>query len=209
MGMKPKFFKSSADFREWLEKNHATETELMVGFYKVGSGKGGLTYKQALDEALCYGWIDGVRRGRDESSYEQRFTPRKAKSYWSQINIARVGELQRDGLMMPAGLAAFARRHEGARSPYSYETAAVPLSAEFLSKLQANRTAAAFWDEQPATYRRTITHWVMSAKREETRAFRFDRLLSETAKGRRLGPLSTNDSYTPAPRRRTSARRDQ
>ena len=201
----PKFFKSSAAFRAWLEKNHATEPELMVGFYKVGSGKGGLTYKQALDEALCYGWIDGVRRGRDEASYEQRFTPRKAKSYWSQINIARVVELQRDGLMRPAGLAAFSRRHEATRSPYSHE-AAVPLSPDFVSQFQSDRKAAAFWEEQPATYRRMITHWVMSAKREETRASRFARLLAETARGRRLGPLSTKDSYLPAPRRRTPRR---
>lgn len=203
MGTKPKFFKSSSEFRAWLEKNHDKESELMVGFYKVGSGKGGLTYKQALDEALCYGWIDGVRRGRDEVSYEQRFTPRTAKSHWSKINIARVGELQRDQLMMPAGLAAFARRSEAAPPPYSHEATPVALADEFVAALQANRKAAAFWDEQPASYRKPITHWVMSAKRAETRASRFARLLSETAKGRRLGPLSTKDSYVPTPRRRS------
>jgi uncharacterized protein YdeI (YjbR/CyaY-like superfamily) len=187
----PKYFATPAAFRRWLEANHATSAELLVGFYKVGSGKPSMTWPQSVDEALCFGWIDGVRRTIDEERYTIRFSPRKARSTWSAINIKRVGELRKLGRMHPAGLAAFARR-EGARSQiYSYEQRSeAALDDDFERELRANARAWAFFEAQPPWYRRTATYWVMTAKREETRRRRLAVLIDDSAHGRRIGPLS-------------------
>lgn len=187
-GTRVKFFRTQAAFRAWLERHHATETELFIGFYNVASGKGGLTYKQALDEALCFGWIDGVRRNRDAESYEQRFTPRKAKSRWSRVNLARVEELKALGQMAPPGVAAWERRHA---SGYSYESPPAGFSPPLERQLRANPKAHAFFEAQPPGYRRLATFYVMSAKRDETRQTRMARLIDASAQGRRVGVVST------------------
>src|SRR6185369_16442198 len=155
--MNPRFFKSQIDFRKWLEKNHAKETELLVGFYKKDSGKPSITYPEALDEALAYGWIDGIRRGVDPDSYTIRFTPRRARSIWSNVNIKRVGELQAAGRMMPGGLAAFEKRDEKRSGIYSYERSEAQFDAIQAKALEADKKAWAYWNAQTPSYRRTVT----------------------------------------------------
>jgi uncharacterized protein YdeI (YjbR/CyaY-like superfamily) len=185
--MKPTFFRSPADFRAWLDRHHASEQELWVGFYKVKSGKGGMVYREALDEALCYGWIDGLVRRVDDVSYMQRFTPRKKDSTWSTVNMRRVKELTAEGRMHPAGLAAFERRDPRKTGRYSFEQGQVVLAPGFTRRLRAHRAAHAYFEAQPPGYRRLATWWVMSAKKEETRARRFATLLEDCAAGRRIG----------------------
>ena len=189
--MEPKFFKTQAAFRAWLEKNHDRKTELLIGFYKAASGKGGLTYQQALDEALCFGWIDGVRRSIGDEAWEQRWSPRKARSPWSRINIKRAGELRDAGLMHPAGLKAFEGRDRSKDSSYSYENALRKLSPAHEKRLKANKKAWAFWGSQPPGYKRAASWWVMSAKREETRERRLATLIADSAAGRRIGLLTS------------------
>ena len=189
MSSTPRFFTSPAHLRRWLEKHHAAQTELWVGFYKVGSGKGGITYKQALDEALCFGWIDGVRKSLDADSYVQRFTPRTPRSNWSAVNIARVGELQAEGRMHAAGLAAFARRDPAAPGRYSFEREAAVFDRASEQRFRANNKAWEYFSSQATWYRRVATHWVTSAKREETRARRLERLIADSAKGRRFDSM--------------------
>ncbi len=184
--MTPRFFKTPAAFRAWLEKHHDSEKELWVGFYKVKSGKGGMVYPQALDEALCYGWIDGMVRRVDEDSYAQRFTPRTQQSNWSQVNIRRAHELIAAGLMRPPGLAAFERRATEASPAYSFEQRAASFSPGQEKRLKANRAAWEFFSSQPQYYRRLATWWVTSAKREETRERRLATLIEDSASGRRL-----------------------
>jgi uncharacterized protein YdeI (YjbR/CyaY-like superfamily) len=188
--MKPTFFKSGAQFRAWLEKHHAHTDELLVGFYKTGSGKGGITYKQALDEALCYGWIDGVRRNHTPDSYTIRFTPRKSRSHWSKINIARAHELKAAGLMHALGLAAFERRDEGKTINYSYELRAATLTPAYEQRFKANKAAWTFFTSQAPSYQRQAKFFVMSAKKEETRERRLDLLMADSAAGRRLAIAS-------------------
>jgi len=180
------FFKTPAAFRAWLEKHHDSEKELWVGFFKVKSGKGGMVYQQALDEALCYGWIDGMVRRVDEDSYAQRFTPRTLQSNWSQVNILRAQELIAAGQMRPSGLAAFERRPADASPAYSFEQRAAAFSAEQRKRLRANPAAWEFFSSQPQYYRRLATWWVTSAKREETRERRLATLIEDSAAGRRL-----------------------
>jgi uncharacterized protein YdeI (YjbR/CyaY-like superfamily) len=182
----PTFFKTPAAFRAWLEKHHDSENELWVGFFKVKSGKGGMVYRQALDEALCYGWIDGMVRRVDEDSYMQRFTPRSPKSNWSQVNLGRAQELIAAGLMRPPGLAAFERRAADASPAYSFEQRTASFSPEQQKRLKANRAAWQFFSGQPQYYRRLATWWVTSAKREETRERRLATLIEDSAAGRRL-----------------------
>ena len=198
--MAPTFFETPARFRAWLEKNHATATELLVGFYKRGSGKPSITWPESVDEALCFGWIDGVRRGGDDS-YTIRFTPRKKSSNWSNVNVARVAELTRAGRMAPAGLRAFEARKADRTGVYSFErTAPAVLSPAHEKQLRANRAAAAYFDAQPPWYRRTATHWVTSAKREATRDRRLAELVRCCAAGRSIPTLAAREQKPAAKR---------
>ena len=186
---KPQFFASVAEWRAWLEKHHATETALWVGLVKVGSGFSGLTHKPALDEALCYGWIDGQARTIDQSRWMIRFSRRTANSNWSQINLKRVGQLKKLGRMRPAGLAAHSGRKPGRERLYSFENAPAELDAAFEKKFRANRSAWAFFETMPPSYRKTALFWVMSAKQPETRERRLAALIRDSAAGRKVGPL--------------------
>jgi uncharacterized protein YdeI (YjbR/CyaY-like superfamily) len=193
MTAKPRFFRTAADFSAWLAKNHAATAELVVGFRKKKAGKASITYPEALDEALIYGWIDGVRRGIDESSYSIRFTPRRPTSIWSAVNIKRVGELTEAGRMQPAGLEAFAKRDPKKSAIYSYERAKAAemlLDDVALSSIKADKKAWAFFDAQAPWYKRTCAHWIVSAKRPETRAKRLTTLIDCSRKGKRIPPLS-------------------
>jgi uncharacterized protein YdeI (YjbR/CyaY-like superfamily) len=183
------YFATPADFRAWLAAHHLHAEELHVGFYKSGSGWPSITWPESVREALCVGWIDGVRRRVDDSSYEIRFTPRRRGSTWSAINIALAQELIESGEMQPAGQAAFAARREDRSRIYSYERGQ-PLSADYSARLHADATAGEFFDAQAPWYRRTASHWVMSAKREETRERRLETLIHDSREGRRIGPLS-------------------
>src|SRR5262245_10184991 len=187
--MKPTFFKSGKDFRAWLEKHHANE-EFLLGFFKVSSGKGGITHKEALDEALCFGWIDGVGKNLGPDSYTIRFSPRRSGSHWSRINIKRAHELNAAGLMHDVGLAAFARRDEGKTINYSYELKAAKLTPAYEKRFKANKTAWAFFTSQAPSYQRVGKFFVMSAKKEETRARRLEILIRDSAALRRLSITS-------------------
>lgn len=187
--MKPKFFSSPEEFHRWLEENHHTATELMVGFHKKSSGMKSITYAQALDEALCFGWIDGVRRSLNETSYEQRFTPRKPKSIWSLVNIKHVKRLKKDGRMHPAGLAAYERRDAKRTGVYSFETTPQQLSPDYEKKFRHNKKAWKFFEELPPYLKKTLIFWIMGAKKEETRIRRLEKLIENSAKGVRLGVI--------------------
>ena len=184
--LKPKFFRTPADFRTWLEKNHATATELWVGFYKKDSGKPSITWPESVDQALCFGWIDGIRKRVDEISYQIRFTPRRRGSIWSAINIKRAKELVRQKQMRPTGLKAFAARIENKSGIYSYEQRSTELSQPYAKLLKKNKAASNFFEKQPPSYRKMIGWWIISAKKEETRMVRLAKLISESAKGKRL-----------------------
>ncbi|MET0556715.1 MAG: YdeI/OmpD-associated family protein [Vicinamibacteria bacterium] len=186
--MKPRAFATPADFRAWLQKHHATGTELLMRLYKTHARAKGIGYREALDEALCFGWIDGVRRALDEDSFVQRFSPRRKKSVWSAVNIKRATELQGEGRLTEPGLAAFRARQEGP-APYSFESRALTLAPAFLEALRKNRKAWAHYESLAPGYRRTAVFWVMTAKREETRARRFETLLEACAHGRKIGLL--------------------
>jgi uncharacterized protein YdeI (YjbR/CyaY-like superfamily) len=183
------FFKTQKDWRKWLEKNHDRADELIVGFYKVDCGKPSITWKESVDEALCFGWIDGVRKRIDEERYQIRFTPRRPTSIWSAINIARVKELTELGLMHEAGLAAFAKRRDDKSAVYAYEQRKNPeLSKEDLKKLKGNKKAWAFFSKTPPSYQKLAFFWIISAKREETRQKRLNQLIADSAAGRKIGP---------------------
>ncbi|GAB4012450.1 bacteriocin-protection protein [Spirosoma sp. KCTC 42546] len=184
--MTPTFFATQAGFRDWLTENHDKATELLVGFYKVGSGKPSMTWSQSVDEALCFGWIDGVRRSVDPDSYCIRFTPRKSKSIWSAVNIAKIDELSKQGLMQPAGLAAFAKRQESKSKIYAYEQQQVSLSDEFEAAFKANELAWAYFQKQAPSYRKVAINWVMSAKQAETVSKRLNELISDSAQGQKI-----------------------
>lgn len=184
--MKSIFFTTQEDFRRWLEENHASETEIIVGYYKVGSGKHSMTWSESVDQALCFGWIDGVRRKVDEESYCIRFTPRKAKSVWSAVNIAKVAELMKQGLMMPAGIAAFEKREESKSKIYAYENELKKFSDEFEKRFKANEKAWEFFEKQANWYKKQMTSWVMTAKQEATRQSRFEKLLAASANEKRV-----------------------
>jgi uncharacterized protein YdeI (YjbR/CyaY-like superfamily) len=189
--VKPKFFPTPTRFRAWLTAHHATDKELLVGFYKKGTGKPSITWPESVDEALCFGWIDGVRRSLGDEAYSIRFTPRRSKSIWSAINVARVGELKKLRRMTPAGLRAFEARTPERTGVYSFERkTAAKLWPREEKKLRANEKAKAFFDSQPPWYRRAAIHWVISAKRVETRERRLDQLIGDSARGRTIPPLT-------------------
>jgi uncharacterized protein YdeI (YjbR/CyaY-like superfamily) len=182
----PRHFKSGKAFEQWLERNHADKAELWVGFYKKATGKGGITYPEALDAALCYGWIDGVRRRVDEAAYEIRFSPRKPVSKWSQVNVDRYSELEADGRIRDAGAAAWARFDPEKHRPYSFETRPKKLAPELERRFRDHAEAWTFFGAQPPGYRRTAIFWVMDAVRSSTRERRLDQLIDHSANGRRL-----------------------
>ncbi|MFZ0918351.1 MAG: YdeI/OmpD-associated family protein [Candidatus Udaeobacter sp.] len=184
--MNPKFFRTPGDFRRWLEKNHATAAELWVGFHKKDSGKPSITWPESVDEALCFGWIDGIRKRADEISYQIRFSPRRHGSIWSATNIKRANELAKQRRMRSAGLKAFAARIENKSGIYSYEQRNTELEEPYAKLLKKNKTAWNFFQIQPPSYRRMIAWWIVSAKKDETRMARFAKLISESTKGKRL-----------------------
>ncbi len=183
--MQPKFFKTPDEFRKWLLKNHDKYDELIIGFHRKASGKKSITYPEALDEALCFGWIDGVRKRLDETSYIQRWTPRRAKSIWSLVNIRHVERLKKEGRMHKAGLAAFEKRDPKRSGVYSFENAPRELSPAYIKLFQANKKAWEFWKKQPQFFIKTVSFWVMNARKEETRLSRLNRLIEGAEKGER------------------------
>ena len=190
--MNPRFFKSQSEFRRWLEKNHAQETELLVGFYKKGSGKASLTYPEALDEALCFGWIDGVRRSLGDDGYTIRFTPRKAKSIWSNVNVRHVERLKKLGRMAPAGLEAYALRDPKKTGIYAFENRPRELAPAYEKKFRSNKKAWEFFEKQPPGFKRLMIFRVMEGKQEETRQRRLAQLIEASAKGVRYGAIGPN-----------------
>lgn len=184
--MKIKVFRTPSDFRKWLEQHHATETELLVGFYTKDSGKPSITWPESVKEALCFGWIDGIRRNVDQESYSIRFTPRKRTSIWSAINIKYALELIEQGLMRPAGLAAYEARRENKVGIYSYEQRTATIPEPYLSQFKKNKPAFEFFEAQAAWYRKQMSWWVVSAKQEATRMKRLKKLIAESTAGRRL-----------------------
>jgi uncharacterized protein YdeI (YjbR/CyaY-like superfamily) len=192
--MKIRFFKTPAAFRQWLIKNHSQVPELWVGFYKKASGKPSITYHEALDEALCFGWIDGVRKRFDEVSYIQRFSPRKAKSTWSNINTKRAEELKQLGRMEQAGLDAFAARDPRRSGLYSFENKERKFGGEFEKRFRANKEAWKFFEGLPPSLKRVLTFYVMSAKKDATRWGRLERLIEASAQGIRLGVIDGSKS---------------
>lgn len=175
--MKPKFFTTQEDFRKWLEENHDKETEIIVGFYRVGLGRKCMNWSEAVDQALCFGWIDGMRRKVDEESYSNRFTPRRAGSNWSAVNIEKVRVLTETGLMKPAGIAAFEKRKEERSAIYAYENVLKQFSDEFEKRFKSNKKAWEFFESQANWYKKQMINWVMTAKQEATREKRLEKLI--------------------------------
>ena len=195
--MKPTFFQTPAEFREWLEEHHATTGELWVGYYKTDSGKPSITWPESVDEALCFGWIDGVRKSIDDVSYKIRFSPRRPRSIWSSVNIKRARALIQEGLVRPAGLEAYRARRENRSGVYSYEQRRAELEAPYDRHLRKNKAAWEFFQAQPPSYRKAVSWWIVCAKREETRLKRLRELMACSARGERLPALRR-----PEPRRR-------
>jgi uncharacterized protein YdeI (YjbR/CyaY-like superfamily) len=184
--MTPKFFRSPFAFRVWLTKHYATTRELLVGFHKKDSGTPSMTWPESIDEALCFGWIDGIRRRLDDDSYTIRFTPRRPRSIWSAVNIKRVKELQTAGRMRPPGLTAFEARKENRSGIYSYEQRSEILPESFAGIMKKNKIARTYFQAQPPSYRKKLGWWVASAKKEETQLARLAKLIDASAHGRRL-----------------------
>jgi uncharacterized protein YdeI (YjbR/CyaY-like superfamily) len=184
--MRIKYFKSASDFRRWLEKNHARMHELRVGYYKKRSQRPSMTWPESVDEALCFGWIDGIRKSVDDLRYTIRFTPRRRGSIWSAVNIKRARELRDKGLMEPSGVTAFDARKENRSGIYSYEQRSANLDGAYEKMLRQNQAAWDFFYAQPRSYRKAIGWWVVSARQEATRLKRLERLIRESAKGERL-----------------------
>lgn len=187
--MKPKFFSTPAEFHQWLEQNHDKESELLIGFHRKASGKKSITYAEALDEALCFGWIDGVRKKLNETSYVQRFTPRKPKSIWSNVNVNHVERLKTEGRMQAAGLAAYERRTPERTGIYAFENRPHQLSRAYEKRFRENKKAWEFFEKQPPYYKRLTIFRIMSAKKEETQVRRLEQLIECSANGKRLGML--------------------
>lgn len=183
------FFSGPAEFRAWLEANHDTETELWMGLYKKHVPDRGLTWEQAVPEALCFGWIDSVSQRIDDDARRQRWTPRKATSIWSAVNIAHVERLTAQGRMRPAGIAAFERRRDDRSAVYSHENDEQALPPEYASRLAADAAASAFWEAATPTYRRQVIHWVLTAKQESTRERRLAQLIADSAAGLLVRPM--------------------
>jgi uncharacterized protein YdeI (YjbR/CyaY-like superfamily) len=188
---KPTFFATPADFRKWLAKHHATTKELLVGFHKRDTGKPSITWPESVDEALCFGWIDGVRRSLGPQSYSIRFTPRRPRSIWSVVNIGRVKALIAEGRMQPAGLKAFQARRDDRSAIYSYEQRKhAALAGPYLDALRAHAKAWAYFQSRPPWYQRAVSHWVVSAKQEPTRQRRLASLIATCAAEQTIGPLT-------------------
>ena len=184
--MKPMFFPTPAAFRAWLKKHHKTADELWVGYYRKDSGKPSITWSESVDEALCFGWIDGIRKKISDEAYTNRFTPRRAGSNWSAINIAKVKQLTRKKRMTPAGLAAYKKRTEAKSRVYTYESVSHAFDKALEKKFRANKKAWAFFQVQPPYYRKLMTGWVNGAKQEETRLRRLDKLIKACESGTRF-----------------------
>ena len=184
--MTPVFFPQQSDFRKWLTKNHKKESELVVGFYKVNSGKPSITWSQSVDEALCFGWIDGVRRTIDEDSYSIRFTPRRPTSIWSAININKVEQLTKQGLMKPAGLAIFKLRKEEKSNVYSHEKETAQLPGELKTIFKKNKRAWDYFNNQAPSYKKVIIHWITTAKQKETQLRRLNKVMAESEQHKRV-----------------------
>jgi len=180
------YFKNPAELRQWFRGNHATAAELWVGFRKKGTGKPSITWPESVDEALCVGWIDGVRKRVDDECYVIRFTPRRPGSIWSAVNIRRVAELTKEKRMQPAGLKAFDARKENKSGIYAYEQRRDELEEPFASMLAKHAAAAKFFHAQPPYYRKTLGWWIVSAKKDETRLARLQKLIDACEKGKRL-----------------------
>ena len=191
MSKPPIFFPGPEEFRAWLEENHAGQQELLVGFYKVATGKASMIWEQSVEEALCFGWIDGVRKGVDAESYTIRFTPRRLGSFWSKKNIETVARLIGEGRMQPSGLKAFEARtpEKSGYSSFAQEQASI-LSPELERRFQENKAAWEFFLAQTPGYQKTMPHWVMSAKRDDTRLKRLDRLIEVSGRAKRVDLLS-------------------
>lgn len=186
----PRFFSSPAEFGDWLHEHHAGAREILVGYWKKGTGHSTMSWSESVDEALCYGWIDGVRRSMDEERYTIRFTPRQPRSIWSKVNLAKVEKLLAAGRMHPAGLDAWSRRTPERSGIYSFERDEAAFDAPQQARFRRHRAAWRFFSAQPPGYRRLATFWVMSAKRAETRERRLDGLIEHSARGERLPQLS-------------------
>ena len=190
MSTKLRFFKTPAEFRKWLEKHNATVQELWVGYYKKDSGKPSITWPESVDEALCVGWIDGIRKSVDDVSYTIRFTPRKPRSIWSAVNIKRARALIEEKRMCPAGVKAFKAREENRSGIYSYEQRSEQLPEPYAGVLRRNKGAWAFFQSRPPSYRKAVGWWVVSAKKEETRLKRLEKLIEESAQGRTVSQFT-------------------
>ncbi|HSP06361.1 MAG TPA: YdeI/OmpD-associated family protein [Acidobacteriota bacterium] len=184
------FFETPARLREWFEAHHQAEAELWVGFHKRNSGKPSITWPECVEEALCFGWIDGIHKSIDGDSYKIRLTPRKPRSIWSAVNTRLVKKLTEEGRMRPAGLKAFAARREDRTAIYSFEKQKHKLSKEYEGRFKANKKAWDFFKSQPPWYQRTASFWIVSAKKEETRLKRLQTLIEDSAAGRPIGPLN-------------------
>lgn len=182
----PKFFKSPTELRKWFKKNHSVKDELWVGYYKKDSGKPSITWPQSVDEALCFGWIDGIRKSINGVSYKIRFTPRRTKSVWSTINIKRVGELKKLGLMQTAGLKAFDARKDNRSEIYSYEQRQAELIDPYKKIIKKNKQAWEFFNTQSPYYKKTISWWIASAKKEVTRLKRLEKLIQYSAQKKKI-----------------------
>ena len=182
----PKFFPTQDDFRKWLKKHHSKESELLVGFYKKASGMPSMTWSESVDQALCFGWIDSIRKSIDEKRYSIRFTPRKPTSIWSAVNIRKVGVLKKKGLMYEAGLIAFGLRKKDKSRIYSFESEIKELPIDFLRRFQQHAGAWSFFLAQPASYRKVAMHWILSAKQESTQMARLEKVILASGKGIRL-----------------------
>lgn len=187
--MKPKFFKNRNELRKWFEKNHDKEKEIWVGFYKKDSGKANFTWSQSVDQALCFGWIDGIRKSIDEDRYMIRFTPRNPKSNWSAINIKKIKELTKLGLMHPAGIEAFKKREDKRSEVYSFEQDKVKLSKKYELIFKSDKKAWEFFQSLPPSTKKPSIWWVMSAKKEETQLRRLDILIKSSEEGEKVPPL--------------------
>jgi uncharacterized protein YdeI (YjbR/CyaY-like superfamily) len=193
-----RYFRTQAMWRVWLERNHARESQLWVGFRRVATGRQSITWPQSVDEALCFGWIDGLRRGLDVESYAIRFTPRKATSRWSRLNLKRFAELNSAGLVRPAGHAARSSWDDERTSGYSHDAPQSVLDPRRLAVLRARPKARRFWEAQTPSFRKVAGHWVVSAKREETRDRRFAMLIASCETGRPIPPVAKWVKVKPA-----------
>lgn len=181
--MKPKFFKTPADLRKWFGTHHASTAEVWIGFYKKASGRTSITWPESVDQALCFGWIDGIRKSIDADSYMIRFTPRRQRSIWSAVNIKRANELIAEGSMQPEGLAAFAKREENRSGIYAYEQRSAEMPEQYAKVVKRNRAAWKFFNSQTPGYRKAMNWWVLSARKEETRLMRLEKLIDYSARG--------------------------